>query len=117
MPSDANGSRHCVFVCSLRTTGYPYVALLAFSGNRTKLIVTVEGRTSASQLQAALQQAVAVHEGHLAVEQADANERVRCTLTALFESSVSLTAFPLRVDADTRMQYNPTCPHAHFHDL
>ncbi len=66
------------------------MALLAFSGNRTKLIVTVEGRTSASQLQAALQQAVAAHEGHLAVEQADANERVRCSFTALLMSSVFL---------------------------
>lgn len=62
--------------CSLRTTGFPYVALLAFSGARTKLIAAIEGRTSASQLLGVLQQAVGDHEGHLAVEQADANERV-----------------------------------------
>ena len=64
--------------CSLRTTGFPYVALLAFSGSRTKLIAAVEGLSSASQLQVMLQQAVGEHEGHLAVEQADANERVCC---------------------------------------
>ena len=58
------------------------MALLAFSGARTKLIAAVEGRTSAGQLQTVLQQAVAAHEGHLAVEQADANERVRCSSTA-----------------------------------
>ena len=76
--------------CSLRTTGYPYVALLAFSGNRTKLIVTVEGRTSTSQLQTALQQAVAAHEGHLAVEQADANERVDISHAHPFLSAFSI---------------------------
>ena len=67
--------KYC-YACSLRTTGYPYVALLAFSGSRTKLIAATEGLSSASQLQAMLQQAAGEHEGHLAVEQADANERV-----------------------------------------
>ena len=62
----------------MRTTGYPYVALLAFSGARTKLIAAVEGTTSASRLEAVLQQAMGQHEGHLAAEQADANERVCC---------------------------------------
>ncbi len=71
--------------CSLQTTGYPYVAVLAFSGARTKLIAAVEGRQSASQLQTVLQQAVGAHEGQMAVEQADANERVchYCTASAL----------------------------------
>ena len=54
------------------------MALLAFSGPRTKLIAAVEGLTSAVQLEAVLQQAVGQHEGHLAMEQADANERVCC---------------------------------------
>ena len=49
-----------------------------FSGSRTKLIAAVEGMTNASQLEAVLQQAVGQHEGHLAMEQADANERVSC---------------------------------------
>ncbi len=64
--------------CSLRTTGYPYVALLVFTGTRTKVIAAMEGLSNARQLQAMLQQAVGEHEGHLAVEQADANERVCC---------------------------------------
>ena len=67
----------------MRTTGYPYVALLAFSGARTKLIAAVEGMTGASQLEAVLQQAVGQHEGHLAMEQADANERVCCPCSPL----------------------------------
>ena len=54
------------------------MALLAFSGARTKLIAAVEGMTSASRLEAVLQQALGQHEGHLAAEQADANERVYC---------------------------------------
>ena len=58
-------------------TGYPYCALLAFSGTRTQLIAAVEGCASAARLLGVLQQAVSDHGGHLAVEQADANERVR----------------------------------------
>lgn len=71
--------------CSLRVTGYPYVALLAFSGSRTQLIAAVEGPTPAARLLAVLQQAVNDHGGHLAVEQADANERVsqNCPLLLL----------------------------------
>jgi hypothetical protein len=52
------------------------VALLAFSGSRTQLVAAVEGATSASRLLGVLQQAVNDHGGHLAAEQADANERV-----------------------------------------
>ena len=59
------------------------MALLAFSGARTKLIAAVEGLTSASRLEAVLQQALGQHEGHLAAEQADANERVCCLLCPL----------------------------------
>ncbi|KAK9918295.1 hypothetical protein WJX75_002911 [Coccomyxa subellipsoidea] len=60
---------------SLRVTGYPYCALLAFSGARTQLIAAVEGCAGATRLLGVLQQAVSDHGGHLAVEQADANER------------------------------------------
>ncbi len=63
--------------CSLRVTGYPYCALLAFSGTRTQLTAAVEGCPGAARLLGVLQQAVSDHGGHLAVEQADANERVR----------------------------------------
>jgi hypothetical protein len=67
---------------SLRVTGYPYCALLAFSGARTQLIAAVEGCAGATRLLGVLQQAVSDHGGHLAVEQADANERVcmRCPM-------------------------------------
>ncbi|EIE19724.1 UBX-domain-containing protein [Coccomyxa subellipsoidea C-169] len=60
---------------SLRVTGYPYCALLAFSGTRTQLTAAVEGCPGAARLLGVLQQAVSDHGGHLAVEQADANER------------------------------------------
>ena len=70
------------------------MAVLAFSGARTKLIAAMEGRTSASQLQTVLQQAVAAHEGHLAVEQADANERVCCGSTAP-QHAMSVVSDPL----------------------
>ena len=83
MLNNAAPPRRFWHACSLRTTGYPYVALLAFSGTRTKLIAALEGRTSAEQLQSVLQQAVSAHEGHLAVEQADANERVCCCFAIL----------------------------------
>lgn len=57
-------------------TGYPYVALLAFSGARTQLMTAVEGCADAGRLLGVLQQAASDHGTHLAVEQADANERV-----------------------------------------
>ena len=66
------------------------MALLAFSGARTKLIAAVEGTTSASRLEAVLQQAMGQHEGHLAAEQADANERVCCLLSPLLCSGPHL---------------------------
>lgn len=61
---------------SLGASSYPYCALLAFSGSRTQLIAAIQGTRSPEALLAALRHAVDRHGSHLAVEQADHNQRV-----------------------------------------
>ena len=41
---------YCLFWRSLRVTGYPHCALLAFSGTRTRLIAAVEGAVAPARL-------------------------------------------------------------------
>ena len=53
------------------------MALLAFSGARTALIVLVEGPTTPSELLQTLNSAVEEHGAELVAERADAAERVR----------------------------------------
>ncbi|EFN56883.1 hypothetical protein CHLNCDRAFT_144534 [Chlorella variabilis] len=60
---------------SLRVAGYPYVALLAFSGPRTRLITCVEGRMAPAQLQEVLQAGLADHGALLWQEQAERQQR------------------------------------------
>lgn len=60
---------------SLGASSYPYCALLAFSGSRTQLIAAIQGTRSPEALLAALRHAVDRHGSHLAVEQADHNQR------------------------------------------
>lgn len=147
-----------IWSCSLRVTGYPHCALLAFSGTRTRLIAAVEGAvrparllqvgiaafsllftifqwkgqvklwirqgklrmgcahrptgrpakdggpleelTSGTVAGQVLRQAVDQHSGHLAVEQADAHERV----------SIPLLAAPGRTSSMPRLQGSQTAP-------
>jgi hypothetical protein len=56
---------------------YPCVALLAFSGQRTKLVALVQGRVRAPELLAALRRAVDEQGMLLMAEQLEQEERVR----------------------------------------
>ena len=58
-------------------TSYPYTALLAFSGPRTRLIAFAEGSHTPQQLLPMLQEAQEQHSIHLVAEQAEHNERVQ----------------------------------------
>jgi hypothetical protein len=56
---------------------YPCIALLAFSGQRTKLVALVQGRVRAPELLAALRRAVDEQGMLLMAEQLEQEERVR----------------------------------------
>ena len=60
----------------LRVTSYPYVALLSGSGNRTKMVASAEGMTSATDLLQMLQPAVEEHGAQFVADRADHDERV-----------------------------------------
>ena len=62
---------------SLGASTYPYVALLAFSGARLRLIAAVEGPLPPGELAATLASAAEEHGAELVAEQAEASERVR----------------------------------------
>jgi len=62
---------------SLRATGYPFVALLAFSGARTRLVASSQGAAAPGQLAAALKRAADEHGASLVAEQAEHRERAR----------------------------------------
>lgn len=62
---------------SLRATGYPFVALLAFSGTRTRLVASAQGVVAPGPLCAALKRAADEHGASLVAEQAEHRERVR----------------------------------------
>jgi len=60
---------------SLRATGYPFVALLAFSGARTRLVASSQGAAAPGPLAAALKRAADEHGASLVAEQAEHRER------------------------------------------
>jgi hypothetical protein len=60
---------------------YPCIALLAFSGQRTKLVALVQGRVRAPELLAALRRAVDEQGMLLMAEQLEQEERVRLLLS------------------------------------
>ncbi|KAK9806360.1 hypothetical protein WJX72_011391 [[Myrmecia] bisecta] len=60
---------------SLRVTSYPFVAVLAFSGQRTRLVSAVEGYGSPTELIDHLFRAVNDHGAYLVAEQAEQQER------------------------------------------
>jgi hypothetical protein len=62
--------------CRLNVSTYPCVALLAFSGQRTKLVALVQGRVRAPELLAALRRAVDEQGMLLMAEQLEQEERV-----------------------------------------
>ena len=62
---------------SLRATGYPFVALLAFSGARTRLVASSQGAIAPGPLAAALKRSADEHGASLVAEQAEHRERVR----------------------------------------
>ena len=62
---------------SLRATGYPFVALLAFSSARTRLVASSQGAIAPGPLAAALKRALDEHGASLVAEQAEHRERVR----------------------------------------
>lgn len=68
---------------SLGASSYPFCALVAFSGNRTRLIAKIQGLRMPQQLLAALRHAVDRHSTQLAVEQADHNQRVCCFVSTI----------------------------------
>ena len=55
---------------------YPYVALLAFSGARSRLIAAAEGHFTAEALLPVLREAQEQQSIHLLAEQVEHNERV-----------------------------------------
>lgn len=61
----------------LNVSTYPCVALLAFSGSRTKLVAAAQGKVSPQQLLAALRRAVDEQEVMLTAERLEREERVR----------------------------------------
>jgi FAS-associated factor 2 len=60
----------------LNVSTYPCVALLAFSGSRTKLVALLQGKLQPQQLLAALQRAVTEQEVMLTAERLELEERV-----------------------------------------
>ncbi|KAL4854252.1 putative oxidoreductase YhdF [Chlorella vulgaris] len=60
---------------NLRAARYPYVALLAFSGTRTRLITAVEGKLPPTRLQEVLQAALNDHGSLLWQEHAERQQR------------------------------------------
>jgi FAS-associated factor 2 len=60
----------------LNVSTYPCVALLAFSGTRTKLVVAAQGNVQPQQLLAALRRAVEEQEVMLTAERLEQEERV-----------------------------------------
>ncbi len=62
---------------SLRATRYPYVGLIAHSGVRARLLVSVSGPLPAAQLLEHLQAALEQHGAEMVADRADAEERVR----------------------------------------
>jgi len=62
---------------SLRAAAYPYCALLAFSGARTRLLTCVEGSIGPEALTEVLQAALLEHGGFLVQERLQRQQRVR----------------------------------------
>jgi FAS-associated factor 2 len=65
----------------LNVSTYPCVALLAFSGSRTKLVAAAQGNVQAQQLLAALRRAVEEQEVMLTAERLEQEERVSMLFT------------------------------------
>lgn len=78
---------------SLRVARYPYIALLAFSGPRTRLITCVEGRMAPQQLQEVLQGGMNGHgvllwQERLEREQRETDRRLREEQDAEYQRSL-----------------------------
>jgi len=68
---------------SLRVRSYPYTALLAFSGSRTRLIAAAEGFSAPSGLLSLLQQAQDSQSATLVAERREQTEQVLTLLHGL----------------------------------
>lgn len=76
---------------SLRVRSYPYIALLAFSGSRTRLITAAEGLFNTTELLLLLQQAQDSQSASLIAEQIERTEQVlrpHCPMTSVRQSQV-----------------------------
>ena len=83
----------------LKVQAYPYVALLAFSGARTRLIAAAEGHFTAEALLPVLRDAQEQQAIHLLAEQVEHNERV-CLLVQACIGRLGFKLSPLNPQPD-----------------
>ena len=95
---------------SLRVRSYPYTALLAFSGSRTRLITAAEGLFNTTELLPLLQQAQDSQSASLVAEQIERTEQVlrrHCCLDCIGQSWVFWACSATVIPSFARFFHHP----------